>query len=185
MGLLMYRQMKQVDLAMKMMSGTLSDEEKQTLTGEIEQAQAAVKEEMEKFLNNPDDFAEWEFYEKTVGERMMLSQMDQDLAASDATLSDKTYRELLGMMHAEKENFDFTSDLGDSENMDMSAQRFSKDNLQNFANDIQRLNDSISQKAQGILTPEQYEAFVSSLKATTDMQLSQLEMAAQMFGGGN
>jgi hypothetical protein len=185
MDLVMYRQMKQVDLAMKMMSGGLTDDEKETLTAEVAAAADIVKEEMERFLNNPEDYAEWEFYEKTVGERMMLSQMEQDLAASDASLSDETYRELLGMMHDEKKNFDFTSDLGDSENMDMSSERFSRSNLQNFADDIQQLNEIISSKAQGILTPEQHAAFANSLKATTEMQLAQLEMAAQMFGGGN
>ena len=185
MDLLMYRQMKQVDLAMKMMSGGMTAEEKQTLTDEVAAAADTVKEEMEKFLNNPEDYAEWEFYEKTVGERMMLSQMDQDLAASDASLSDETYRDLLGMMHDEKENFDFTSDLSDQENMDMSAERFSDENLQSFANDIQQLNESISRRAESLLTPEQFAVFINSLKTTTDMQLAQLEMAKQMFGGGN
>lgn len=33
-------------------------------------------------------------------------------------------------------------------------------------------------------SPEQYTAFEKCLKTQTDMQLSQLEMAAQMFGGG-
>lgn len=184
MDLLMHRQMKQIDMAMKMMSGSVSEEERQALNKEVEEASNLVKEKMEEFLNNQDDYEEFEFYEKTIGERMMLSQMDKDLSESDAALSDETYRELLGIMHDEKENFDFTSDLNDNENMDMSAERFSQENLQNFASDIQKLNDSISQKAERILTPGQYEAFISSLKATTEMQLSQLEMAAQMFGGG-
>ncbi len=183
MDLLMYRQMKQMDLGMKMMSGNLSEEEKETLSEEIQKAQDTVKEEMEKFLNSEDDYAEFEFYEKTIGERMMLSQMDKDLSGSDATLSDQTYRELLGIMHDERESFDFSSDLSDQENTDLSPQRFSKKNVQNFADDLQRLNDSISQKAKSILTPEQYAVFLSSLKATTDMQVSQMEMAAQMFGG--
>lgn len=185
MDLLMHRQMKQMDLAMKMMSGGLTDEEKKILTDEVAAASDTVKEEMEKFLNNPEDYAEWEFYEQTVGERMMLSQMDQDLAASDATLSDETYRDLLGMMHDERESFDFTGDLHDEENMDLSAQRFSEENLQNYANDIQRLNDAISRRAESLLTPEQFAAFINSLETTTAMQLAQLEMAADMFGGGN
>jgi len=183
MDLLMYRQMAQVNSAMKLMGGNVSDEEKQALQDGIKEATDFVKSEMERFLNNPDDYAEFEFYEKTMSERMMLSQMDKDLASSDASMSDDTYRELLGMMHDERENFDFSSDLSDQHNTDMSAQRFSKDNVQNFANDIQQLNDIICQKAQAILTPEQYEAFVQSLKAFTDMQQAQLEMARQMFGG--
>ncbi len=184
MDLLMHRQMAQVNSAMKMMSGSLSDEEKEALQQEVKDATELVKTEMENFLNNPDDYAEFEFYEKTMGERMMLSQMDKDLAGSNTALPDDTYRELLGMMHDERENFDFSSDLNDQQNTDMSAARFSKDNVQNYASDIQQLNDAICTKAKSILTDEQYEAFVGSLQTYTDMQLSQLEMAQQMFGGG-
>jgi hypothetical protein len=175
--------MKQMDLGMKMMSGQLSDEEKRALGEEIRQAQETVKEEMEKFLNNPEDYAEWEFYEKTMSERMMLSQMDKDLADRGDALSDETYHNLLGMMHDERENFQFTSDFGDQQNSDMSPQRFSKGNVQNFATDLERLNGNIGEKAKNILTAEQHKVFVSNLKTATDMQLSQLEMAAQMFGG--
>lgn len=182
MDLLMSRQMKNVELGMKMMSGELSDEEKKTLTDEIKAVGETVKEEMERFLNNPGDFAEWEFYEKTMGERMMLSQVDQKLSAADATLSDEAYRELLGMMHEEKENFPFTSNLHDDKNMDLSAERFSTENLQNFAGDIEKLNGIISQRAQDMLTPEQFTAFSESVQATTEMQQAQLEMAAQIFG---
>lgn len=183
MDLLMYRHMKQVDMAMKMMSGNLSDEEKKALQEEISKASDTVQEEMEKFLNNEADFTEFKYYEKTMGERMMLSQMDKDLAGSGGELSDATYRELLGVMHDERENFEFTSDLSDQENTDLSPERFSRQNLANYANDIRNLNDTICQKARPILTPEQYDAFVDSLKTFTDMQIAQLEMAAQMFGG--
>lgn len=182
MDLLMYRQMKNIDMAMKMMGGNLGEDEKKALADEAKQAEETLKAEMEKFLNNPDDLAEWEFYEKTMGERMMLSQMDQSLAASNATLADDTYRNLLGMMHEEKKNFPFTSDLHDEKNTDLSPSRFSKDNIQSYANDVRQLNDRITARAQSLLTPEQYTAFEASIKTTTDMQLSQLEMAAQMFG---
>jgi len=182
MDLLMTRQMKNVELGMKMMTGELGDEEKKAMAEELEKAGETVKEEMERFLNNPEDFAEWEFYEKTMGERMMLSQVDQKLSAADATLSDEAYRELLGMMHEEKKDFQFTSNLHDDKNMDLSAERFSTENLQNFADDIETLNGIISRRAQDMLTPEQFTAFSESVQATTDMQQAQLEMAAQMFG---
>ncbi|MDH3982492.1 MAG: hypothetical protein OES84_06265, partial [Kiritimatiellaceae bacterium] len=179
---LMFRQMKQMDLGMKMLGGGLSDEEKEQMSNDLKEAGETVKTEMEAFLNNPDDFAEFEFYEKTMGERMMLSQMDAKLASSDASLSDETYKDLLGMMHDEKTNFDFTTDLNDEKNMDLSAERFSKDNLENFGNDMDQLNGNIIEKAKSMLTPEQLKAFEESIKATADMQKAQLEMAGQMFG---
>lgn len=184
MDLLMHRQMKQMDLGMKMMSGDMSDEEKKKMTEEIEEAGETVKTEMEKFLNSPEDFDEFEFYEKTMGERMMLSSMDQNLAGSEAELSEETYREVLDMMYAEKQNFDFSSDLHDEKNTDLSPERFSKENIGSFANDMDELNKSIIEQAQDLLTAEQLKAFEEAINSTAEMQKAQMEMAAQMFGGG-
>jgi len=184
MDLLMYRQMKQMDLGMKMMGGGMDEAETEQMTADITEASETVKSEMQKFLNNPDDFAEFEFYEKTMGERMMLAQMDQTLASSDSALSDETYRELLGMMHDERTSYDFSSNLHDEENMDLSAERFSKKNIDAHANDIRKLDKLMIARAEGMLTPDQFKAYADSLKTTTDMQIAQLEMVAQMLGRG-
>jgi hypothetical protein len=184
MDLLMYRQMQQMDLGMKMVGGTLSEEEKQKMIEELKEADETTKSEMEKFLNSAEDFEEFEFYEKTMGERMMLSSMDQKLAGTDAALSDETYREVLDMMHEEKKNFDFSSDLHDEKNTDLSPERFSKDNLDSFSADMDKLNQQILAQAQDMLTAEQMKAFEEAIKTTSEMQKAQLEMAAQMFGGG-
>lgn len=184
MELLMYRQMQQMDLSMKMMGGNMSDEEKTAMADDLIEVDKTVKAEMEKFLNNPEDYEEFEFYEKTMGERMMLSQMEQTLTDPNAALSDETYNELLTMMHDEKTGFNFTTDLSDQENRDLSPARFSKDNLQAYASDMDNLNGKMIQKAETLLTPEQLAAFETTIQSMAEMQKAQLEMAAQMFGGG-
>ena len=185
MELLMFRQMTNVDAGMKMMSGNLSEEERQELEAQIKDAAELVKSEMSTFLNNEEDYAEFEFYEKTQGERMMLSQAEGKLNGTDDALSDETYRELLEIMHDERESFDFTSDLQDQENMDMGSERFSRENLDAFGNDLDQLNETIFEKTESVLTAEQFAAFKEAVITTTDLQKAQLEMAAQMFGGGN
>ena len=151
---------------------------------DLKEAADLTQKEMKAFLNNDEDFEEFEFYEETMGERMMLSSMDQKLASSDMALTDVAYRDLLGMMHEERRNFSFSSDLHDQENMDMSPARFSKQNLEHFGQDMDRLNQNMFSRAERMLTPEQLKAFIESVTATADMQKAQLEMAAQMFGGG-
>jgi hypothetical protein len=185
MDLLMYRQMKQMDLGMKMMAGgDVSEEEKKEMIADIKEATDLVKKEMKAFLNDDEDYDEFEFYEKTMGERMMLSQMDQQLTGTDSELSDETYRELLGMMHDAKNDFEFTTDLHDDENMDMSAERFSKENIDRFTNDMDELYAIIIDQANAILTPAQLDRFREAITATLEMQKVSMEMAAQMFGGG-
>jgi len=125
--LLVFRHMKNVDPGMKLMSGGLSKGEQQVLARGIKKTADLVTEEMKYFLNNPKDSAEWEFYEKTMSERMILSQVDAKLAASDATLSDDIYRNLLELiLYEEKKNFNFSSNPHDKENPDMNPFRLSQ-----------------------------------------------------------
>ncbi len=184
MDLLMSRQMKQVDFGMKLMGGEMSDEERTGMGEELKEVGETVKAEMEKFLNDAGDYAEFEFYEKTMGERMMLSQMTQQLEDSEAPLSGETHRGLLEMMHAERKNFDFSTDLHDSEKMDVTAGRFSKENLRKFSDDMDQLNRNMVGKAKDLLTAGQLEAFEESVAAIAEMQKSQMEMAGNMFRSG-
>lgn len=182
MELLLARQMGLVDASMKMMAGNLTKEEQDALSADMEEKNNLMKEEMEYFLNSADDVAEWEFYEKTMGDRMMLSQVEQSLGDSDEALSDQTYRQLLEAIDEERSGYDFSADLADNQNMDMSPERFSPEKIEGYSNDLKALNEIIKTRAQAILTPEQLVAFIKCLDANTEMQLAQLEMAAQMFG---
>ena len=184
MDLLMFRQMTQMDVGMKMMSGDLSEEEREEMKAQMKDADELVKSEMKDFLNSDEDYEKFEFFEKTMAERMVLSQAEASLADTDHALTEDTYHNLVEMMHSEKENFDFSSNFQDETNMDMSPERFSEANLQSFADDLDRLNEEIFTKAQSMLTAEQFEAFKGAVTTTTDMQKSQLEMVSQMFGGG-
>jgi hypothetical protein len=76
------------------------------------------------------------------------------------------------------------TDLHDSQNMDLRAERFSKENLRKFSEDMDRLNRGMTGKAKDLLTAEQLSAFEASVKAMAEMQNSQMEMAANMFRGG-
>ncbi|MBN2703830.1 MAG: hypothetical protein JXR23_06425 [Pontiellaceae bacterium] len=185
MDLLMNRQMVQTQVGLKMMSSGITEEESAALALELEQSQVLFEEQMREFLNNDDDYAEYEYYENTMTERSALSQMDEALAGTGAELSDQVYRDLVGVMYDERENFPFTSDLHDEDNTDLSPERFSSENVQNFVNDLEALNEQVFQKAKPMLTQEQYDAFVQSVGETTEMQVTQLKLAAQLLGAGN
>ncbi|RKX45157.1 MAG: hypothetical protein DRP64_05190 [Verrucomicrobia bacterium] len=181
MDLLMYRQMANVNMGMKLMSGELTEEEKSALMEEVKLAGETTKKEMEQFMNDSEDFDEWTFYEETVGERMMLSQMDQMLG--DAALSDDTYREVLEIMLDERENFDWSTDLADDEKMDMSPKRFSAENIQQHIADMKAMGEQMDGRMQEILTPEQLAAWRQSGAAMMEMQTAQMQQAQQMLGG--
>ena len=177
MDLLMYRQMANVYVHMKMMSGDLTEEEKQSLMEEVKLANEFTRKEMEKFLNNPEDFAEFEFYQDTIYERMMLSQMDQNLG--EAALSDEACRKVLEIMYDERKNFDFSTDLHDDENRDLSPKRFSLENIAKHTDDLRMLSDMEIKRLQVILTPEQLAAWRESAEAIVQMLVGQLHQTNQ------
>ena len=182
MDLLMHRQMKHVEMAMQMMGGSLSPEERNALMEELKSVGIEFESEMEKFLNNAEDFDEFRFYEKTMGERMMLSQVDAELAGTDHALSDDVYQEMLEIMHEERNNFSFTDDLGDQQKIDFSEDRFSQENIDRYMEETLRLGQLIDERLMQILTPEQMQAYHKSGKAMLDMHFAQLQQARQMFG---
>jgi hypothetical protein len=180
MDVLMYRQMANVDAHMKMMAGDLTEEEKAALMEKVELANEATRSEMKKFLNDEDDYEEFEYYEDTMGERMMLSQMDQKLG--DAALSDEVYSEVLEIMREERVNYDWSTDLHDQENRDLSPERFSSENIQKHIADIIALGELMDRRMQEILTPEQLAAWRESGVAMQALMEGQLQQAGMMFG---
>ena len=102
----MFRQMENVDFGMKLMLRQLSPEEKEQMGAHLKKVSDEMKEQMKTFLNSPEDYEEFLFYEKTINERMALSQMDQKLSEIEQPLSDNSYRQLLDMMHEERKGFD-------------------------------------------------------------------------------
>ena len=180
MDLLMHRQMAHVDMHMKMAAGNLTEEEILALREKTQQANETTRSEMENFLNNPEDFDEFEYYEETIGERMMLSQMDQKLGA--AALSDDTYGEVLEIMYEERESYDWSTDLHDNENTDLSPERFSQENIQKHMADMKALGVLMDQRMQEILPPEQLAAWRESGAAMEALVGGQLIQANQAFG---
>ena len=181
MDLLVARQMVRVEGAMKMMSGQLNQEERKAMQAEMKASNEQTGEEMEYFLNNEDDLEEWKFYEKTIGERMALSGYKQALAQSDMPLDAGVDRQLVEIMHAEKEKFSFSSDLHDQESTDMSPNRFSPDNIDAFEEDLKDLDTLIAERVLELLSSGQFEQFLASQEQMRNLQVSQLRMASQMF----
>ena len=77
-----------------------------------------------------------------------------------------------------------STDLHDDKKMDLSPERFSKENLESHAADMDRLYGSIIEQARSMLSAEQMAAFEQAIQAIVAMQKAQMEMAGQMFGGG-
>lgn len=183
MDLLMSRQMFRVETSMKMMGGNNSAEEMHALGEEMKEYDKAVKAEIETFLNDPKDTAAFDYYEKTMQERMMLSGVKAEFAKAQTPLAEGIDRQLVDIMARQKAAHTFRSDLADENNYSLDATRFSQANISAFEQDLTELHGSIVGEARSILTADQLALFTRTLQQAREMQLSQIRMAAAMFGG--
>jgi hypothetical protein len=117
-----------------------------------------------------------------MGERMALSGLKAELARAQIPLADDIDRQLIEIMARQKAAHRFTSDLADEQNYNLDATRFSEANINAFEQDLTEVNAAIAGEARAILTNEQHTAFVRALQQMQQVQLSQLRMAANMFG---
>lgn len=179
--LLMARQMFRVETSMKLMGGGVSDEERRTLTEEMKEYDQVVKDEIEFFLNDDEDLESFDYYEKTMQDRMSLSGFEASLAKAGNPLEEGVDEKLIRIMSEERDRFDFTSDLTDAENYDLSANRFSEENIARFEKDLIELFELIAARASSVLNPEQQIAFVENQSQMRELQVSQMRMAANMF----
>jgi hypothetical protein len=181
MELLMARQMFRVETSMKMMGGTNDADEMKALADEMREYDQVVKKEIDTFLNNPDDSAEFAFYEKTMQERMALSGLEAELARAQTPLGDGIERQLIDIMARQKSAHTFKSDLADETNYNVDAARFSPENITAFEQDLTELHAAIATEARTILASDQLTAFTRTLEQMRQMQVSQVKMAANMF----
>ncbi|MGF1452390.1 MAG: hypothetical protein ACFB21_10000 [Opitutales bacterium] len=184
LDLLLQRQMANMELGMKLAAGGLSSEERRELALQLNAITSEVKEEIDFFLNSEEDAAAFDHFEQTMQDRMQVVGVEQQLAAVGVPLAEGQNRELIDLMWETRQNFDFSTNLHDAENADVSAERLSRANLDRHFADMERLNASILERAADMLTHEQLAVFEQTQAQTLRMQRSQMEMAAQMFGGG-
>lgn len=181
--LLMARQMFRVETSMKLMSGGISDEERKTLSDEMKEYDEFVKSEIDYFLNDETDQDNFEFYEKTMQDRMSLSGLEANLAKTGNPLPEGVDEKLIRIMSEERDRFNFRSDLSDAEDYDLSPRRFSEKNIELFEKDLVELFEQIAARAAAILSAEQQAAFVENQSQMRELQVSQIRMAANMFRG--
>jgi hypothetical protein len=178
--LLVDKQMIILELGMPMMSGDLGEDEKKAMTEKIEEKQAEIDEEI-KMLLGEAGYEEFENYSKNLGDRMLLGQYKRGLEGTGIEpLDERQEEELLAAMSEERENFEFSADFGDPNNLDYS--RFTEENINTFLKERKKLAERVLDRSRTILTEEQFEKYKESVESQLKLEKIQMEMAVKMFG---
>lgn len=175
------RTMAQQEAGMAMMNGRKDDgslmEQGKKMTS-IEEKHGAKLREM---LGN-DGYAAFQKYEKSVGERMMMQQFEQQFSASGAPLEPEQRQQLLQAMTEERLKTPATA--YDPTSKDVAGQLTalkSDDALHAYMSSQADFNARVAERAKGFLSPEQATAFTKIQQQITQMQEMGIKMSRTMF----
>jgi type II secretory pathway pseudopilin PulG len=128
-------------------------------------------------------YQQYKSYEKSVGDRMVINQLQQHLAADNVSaLSADQSQYLIRVMGEERQNQPPGSIFGSSNPNAFANGAFDQTSIDNYMKSQTELNQKVAQRAEGMLTPPQTEAFKRYQQQMLDMQKAGMEMATKMNG---
>jgi hypothetical protein len=155
--------------------GAADDSQKQVADAK-QQTDAEIKA-----LLGDERFAQYENYQKSMGERMQVDQLKTQLAAENLPLQDRQMAQLLQAMQEEKTRL--PPAIPTDQTQMPKKEMFTSENLDKQMKWIDDYNVRVADRAAQILTPEQLAKYQAFQQQQISMQKLGLNMAKQMFGG--
>jgi hypothetical protein len=164
--------------------GMFGDKKDPAAEAELTKAIADSKKQTDaeiKALLGDERYAQYEDYQKNVGERMQVDQFKNQLAAENLPLRDDQSAQLMQIMKEEKAARPpvIPTDQTEMPKKDM----FTSENLDKQLKWMDEYNRRVFDRAGQVLTPEQLTKYQAFQEQQTSMQKLGLQMAKQMFGG--
>lgn len=181
-GLLEKKMLAGMDVGFSMLGGSLDASQRADLEKQVKSQTAEIDNQIKQFLGD-ENYQVFQDYQKTIPDRTVVNQFDDQLAGSGIGLSAQQQNQLIQAMSEARSSFKWTTDLNNKAKMangDYSAM-FTEDNINRFAQDQERFDRQFLSQAQQILTPAQLTAFQEFQKNQRQLQIMSMKMAAQMF----
>ena len=179
--LILNKMLGSADAGMEMMSGDMDADKRAELTKQMKDQKAAADAEIKALLGD-ENYTAFESYEKTIPDRMALDQFRNQLGDS-MKLNANQEQLMVAAMTEERQGFKFTTDFSDqSDFSEDMASRFTGERMDLYFQEREQLNARYLERAQAVLSAEQFTAYQKSLKAQEEMTKMGMKMAAQMFG---
>ncbi len=179
--LLMKKMLAGADAGMSLLDGSLDATKRAELTKQMKTETDAYDAQIKEFLGD-SGYPAYQNYEKTVPDRMAVSQFTDQLGSGANQLSSAQQEQLAQAMSDARTSFKWTTDYSNQKPTDGDyAAMFSDDKINQFTQEKERFDQQFLAQAQKILTPEQATSFQAFQKTQRDMQIMGMKMAASMF----
>jgi hypothetical protein len=153
---------------------------------EATQAMAEGQTELQaslKTLLGDDKFAQYEDYQKSIGERTQLHQFKQQLDGTDTPLQDGQMAQLLQIFKEEKARVPPVLSDDPSRSAEMWEAMKSEEKMNQHMQWQEQLHQRVLGRAGTALNPEQLKEYGGFLEQQLNMQRLGMKMARGMFGG--
>lgn len=168
------RQSSLMDSSANMLSGSGVD--MSAATAAVNASNDALKD-----MLGPDRFAQYQAFEKTLGDRIMVQQFNQQLGSVGSPLQDYQSQALTQIMSQERAGLpNFQSANGAGLNQ---LQNMTPDQMDQYSQQVDAVNQRVYNRAMSVLTPPQLSAFAAWQKNMATAQVAGLKMTQQMFKG--
>jgi uncharacterized protein YxeA len=169
-------------MGMDMLSGDLDADKRAELVKQARADKEAIDAEIKQFLG-ADNYTQYQSYEKTLPDRMVLGQFKDQLASGTGALNAGQEQQLMQAMSTERQAFKFTTDYNDQSKFNGDfASFFTEEKMNTFFTEQEQLSQRYLARAQSILSGDQLAAYQKFLTGQREMQKAAMKMAAQMFG---
>ncbi len=181
LALLADRQMEMTGKSMAAMSKTGLDAKALEAAGKETEAAKSVYDEQIKAVVGDQRYAKFKDYENSMGERVVLDQIQKQLSAGGTPLEAGQTTGLLAIMKEERAKVPNPAAAGNpSAQMKMMQ---SEDGMNAYVKTQEEFNRRVLDRARTVLSPDQMLTFEAAQKQQIEMQRMGLEMSKQMFKG--
>lgn len=179
--LLQKKMLAGADAGMSLLDGSLSDAQRADLAKQMKSETDNYDGQIKQILGD-DNYTAFQTYEKTMPDRMTVSQFGDQLAGGATALTADQQQQLIQAMSDARTSYKWTTDYsGNNQASGDFSSMFSQDKINQFAKEKEQFDQQFLTRAQQILTPEQATAFQQFQAAQREMQIAGMKMAAQMF----
>jgi RNA polymerase sigma factor (sigma-70 family) len=179
--LMINRTMASADMITAAMSGQADPAQLQAQAVQVKAEQAAIDDQIKQLLGD-DNYAQYHAYGKTLSERMVVTQVADQLADSPRAVGADQEQQLFDAMVEERQNFKFTTDFSDPSKLTGNfASYYTEDNKQRYLKELDQLSQRYLARAQSILSPDQLAAFQSSLAVQQAKQAAGVTVVSKLF----
>jgi hypothetical protein len=179
--LIVNKTMAGADMITAAMSGQADPAQIKAQASQVKKEQSAIDDQIKQLLGD-DNYTQYQAYGKTLEERMVVTQVADQLADSPRAVRPEQEQQLFDAMVEERQNFKFTTDYSDPSKLKGDpASYYTEEGKQRYLQELEQLSQRYLDRAQSLLSTDQLAVFQTSLASQQAKQAASVTVGAKLF----